>query len=189
MSELRFDGRVAVVTGAGRGLGRAYARLLASRGAKVVVNDPGGSLAGDGPDAGPAEQVVGAIRAAGGEAVACYRVGRDPRRRRRDHPGRARPLRPHRHPDPQRRQRPSRLAERDELRGLRRGARRALARRVQRCAAGISGHVRGRLRAHRADVVDRRLVRQPRRGQLRGRQGRRDRAVQRRGARRRRSTA
>ncbi len=69
MNELRFDGRVAVVTGAGRGLGRAYAELLASRGAKVVVNDFGGSLEGEGGDAGPAEQVVSAIRAAGGEAV------------------------------------------------------------------------------------------------------------------------
>jgi NAD(P)-dependent dehydrogenase (short-subunit alcohol dehydrogenase family) len=70
VSELRFDGRVAVVTGAGRGLGCAYARLLAERGAKVVVNDHGGTLAGDGPDAGPAEQVVDAIRTAGGEAIA-----------------------------------------------------------------------------------------------------------------------
>ncbi len=69
--EMRFDDRVAVVTGAGRGLGCVYARLLASRGAKVVVNDPGGSLAGDGVDAGPAEQVVSEITAAGGEAVAC----------------------------------------------------------------------------------------------------------------------
>ncbi|OHV06810.1 SDR family NAD(P)-dependent oxidoreductase [Mycobacterium talmoniae] len=69
--ELRFDDRVAVITGAGRGLGRAYALLLASRGAKVVVNDPGGSLGGDGTDTGPAEQVVAEITAAGGEAVAC----------------------------------------------------------------------------------------------------------------------
>jgi NAD(P)-dependent dehydrogenase (short-subunit alcohol dehydrogenase family) len=71
MADLRFDGRVAVVTGAGRGLGRSYAMLLASRGAKVVVNDPGGSLAGEGMDAAPADHVVGEITAAGGQAVAC----------------------------------------------------------------------------------------------------------------------
>ena len=71
MPVLRFDDRVAVVTGGGRGLGRAYATLLASRGAKVVVNDPGASLTGDGTDAGPAHDVVREIAAAGGEAVAC----------------------------------------------------------------------------------------------------------------------
>ena len=71
MSELRFDNRVAVVTGAGRGLGRAYALLLASRGAKVVVNDVGVSLKGQGEDDAPANEVVKEIKAAGGEAVAC----------------------------------------------------------------------------------------------------------------------
>src|ERR1700754_2681291 len=70
MSDLRFDGRVAVVTGGGRGLGRSYALLLASRGAKVVVNDQGGSLSGGGADATPADDVVSEILAAGGEAVA-----------------------------------------------------------------------------------------------------------------------
>jgi NAD(P)-dependent dehydrogenase (short-subunit alcohol dehydrogenase family) len=70
MPELRFDDRVAVVTGGGRGLGRAYALLLASRGARVVVNDIGGSLTGDGVDDGPAHEVVREITAAGGEAIA-----------------------------------------------------------------------------------------------------------------------
>jgi NAD(P)-dependent dehydrogenase (short-subunit alcohol dehydrogenase family) len=69
--ELRFDHRVAVITGAGRGLGRTYALLLASRGAKVVVNDTGGSLKGEGGNAGPVDEVVSEIAAAGGEAVAC----------------------------------------------------------------------------------------------------------------------
>lgn len=67
---LRFDDRVAVITGGGRGLGREYALLLASRGATVVVNDPGGSLSGDGNDAAPAQQVADEITAAGGVAVA-----------------------------------------------------------------------------------------------------------------------
>jgi NAD(P)-dependent dehydrogenase (short-subunit alcohol dehydrogenase family) len=70
MSELRFDNRVAVITGSGRGLGRTYALLLASKGAKIVVNDPGGSLRGDGVEIGPAETVVREIKALGGQAVA-----------------------------------------------------------------------------------------------------------------------
>src|SRR3974390_1823659 len=71
MPECRFDDRVAVITGAGRGLGRSYAMLLASRGAKLIVNDPGGALRGAEGDSGPAQEVVREIKAAGGEAVAC----------------------------------------------------------------------------------------------------------------------
>ena len=71
MTERRFDDRVVVITGSGRGLGREYALLLGSKGAKIVVNDPGVSVAGEGIDAGPAEEVAREIRAAGGEAVSC----------------------------------------------------------------------------------------------------------------------
>ncbi len=67
-----LTGRVAVVTGAGRGIGRAHALLLAAEGAKVVVNDLGGQTDGTGSDPSPAQQVVGEITAAGGSAIANF---------------------------------------------------------------------------------------------------------------------
>ncbi len=67
-----LDGRVAIITGAGRGLGREHALLFAAEGAKVVVNDLGGANDGAGADATPAQQVVDEVKANGGEAIANY---------------------------------------------------------------------------------------------------------------------
>ncbi len=72
MGEIRFDGRVAIVTGAGGGLGKAYAMELAARGAKVVVNDLGGAADGSGSGSAMADQVAEEIKKAGGEAVPNY---------------------------------------------------------------------------------------------------------------------
>jgi NAD(P)-dependent dehydrogenase (short-subunit alcohol dehydrogenase family) len=72
MTQIRFDGRSVIVTGGGRGIGRSHALLLASRGARVVVADSGAQMNGDGASPVPADEVVKEIKAAGGEAVACY---------------------------------------------------------------------------------------------------------------------
>ncbi len=66
----KLDGRVAIITGAGRGIGREHALLFASEGAKVVINDLGGAMDGSGDDRTPAQQVVDEIKAMGGEAIA-----------------------------------------------------------------------------------------------------------------------
>jgi NAD(P)-dependent dehydrogenase (short-subunit alcohol dehydrogenase family) len=72
MSEIRFDDRVAIITGAGNGLGRGYAHYLSARGARIVVNDLGGGTDGDGDSSRAADQVVEEIVSAGGEATANY---------------------------------------------------------------------------------------------------------------------
>lgn len=71
MTELRFDDRVAIVTGAGRGVGRSYALLLAERGARVVVADNGAAIDGAGSSPDPADEVVAEIESLGGRAVSC----------------------------------------------------------------------------------------------------------------------
>ena len=70
MADIRFDGKVAIVTGAGGGLGRCHALELARRGAKVVVNDLGASMDGSGGSSAAADEVVKEIEALGGEAIA-----------------------------------------------------------------------------------------------------------------------
>ncbi len=82
------EDKVAIVTGAGRGIGRAIAMLMAEEGAKVLVNDVGAALDGSGGDTGPAQQVVDEIKKKGGQAIASTLSIGEPAERRQD---RARP--------------------------------------------------------------------------------------------------
>ena len=167
MADLGFDGKVAIVTGAGGGLGREHALLLASRGALVVVNDVGGAVDGSGSDAGPGQHVVDEIKAAGGEAVLDTNSVATPEggaaivqtaldsfgridivvnnagilRDKSFHNMAPRPRRP--------------------------GARRPPARRVLRDPAGVGAHARAVVRPGRRHRVVRRPLRQLRPGQLR----------------------
>ena len=112
MSDLRFENRVAVVTGAGNGLGREYALLLAARGARVVVNDLGGGRTGDGSSSAAADRVVEEIRSIGGEAVA---KRRDARHRARRGRRRTEPRRLQQREMAQARRHSSRARDRDDL--------------------------------------------------------------------------
>ena len=100
---IRFNDRVAIVTGSGSGLGRSHAMLLASRGAKVVVNDPGGAVDGRGGQNAVADKVVAEIKAAGGQAVANYNSVADMAERAGHHRHGDEHLGPLRHPGEQRR--------------------------------------------------------------------------------------
>ena len=124
-------GKTAIVTGAGRGIGRGIAMLLAKEGARVVVCDIGASLQGEGSDVGPAQDTVDAIKKAGGDAIASTLSITEPKNAEAIVKVRDRCLRPRRHPGQQRRHPARRHLSQDELVGLVRRHRRASQRLVQ----------------------------------------------------------
>ena len=172
MDQIAFDGRVAVVTGAGGGLGRAHALLLAARGAAVVVNDLGGSLSGVGGDQSAAQKVVAEITAAGGRALANGDDIATPEGAQRLDRRRGAGLRPRRHPDQQRRH-PARQDVRSRWnRPISRPWSGAPAGLGLVLARGVAGHAAAAVRPDRDDDLGRRPVRQLRPEQLRRRQAR-----------------
>ena len=138
--------KVAIITGAGRGIGRGLALMMASEGAKVVVNDPGVGPDGVGTDDGPADQVVAEIKAAGGTAVANHDSVATSARRRGHHQDRARHLRSHRHPGQQRRHPARPHGVQHDGGGLGRRDRGAPEGALQRDPAGLGPHAPAALR-------------------------------------------
>ena len=178
---IRFDGRVAIVTGAGNGLGRAHALGLASRGAKVVVNDFGGARDGTGGSLTPAEAVVEEIRKAGGVAMAdgadvsnFEQVKAMVATRHQGVGQRRSALRQCRHPARQ-------VVCQDGDRRFRQGAGRASHRHVLLLQGGVGRHARAQLRPHRRHHLVVGPVRQFRPGQLRRGENRHDRPDERAG--------
>ena len=148
-----LDGRVAIVTGSGRGIGREFALCFGREGAKVVINDVGVSLDGQGTDDDPAVQVCKEIEALGGEAVPNYDSVSDFDGRREHRADRGRRVRHGRHPREQRGHRARPLAAEDGRVRLRRGDRRAPQGHVQLHAARGADHEGQGLRPHRQHHV------------------------------------
>ena len=172
MTDLTFDGKVAIITGAGGGLGKSHALELARRGARIVVNDLGGSVDGTGDNASAAQLVVDEITAAGGEAVADHNSVATAEGGAAIVKQRRRCVRHRRHPHQQRRH-PARqdVPQHDARHGQAR-PRRPPARRLLRDPAGVADHAREELRAHRQHQLELGSARQLRPGQLRRRQAR-----------------
>ena len=149
MADLGFDGKVAIITGAGGGLGRSHALELAKRGALIVVNDLGGSVDGTGDSQTAAQQVVDEIKAAGGEAVANYDSVATPEGGASHRPDRRRHVRPRRHRHQQRRHPPRHVVQEHDARAARTRSSTSTSRAPSTSPSRPGAHARAGLRPHR----------------------------------------